>query len=130
VPAVPIGWEPVTLPFRDPVRMNGGRRDAAARMYLSEPGLSPGFLELKAAAAGTFGNDIEITGRASGPAVYDLEISYPGGRFESARQTVLGPPLPTRGVSLLHPGPVGIGTAQAAGVHADVTRDQVEGTAS
>ncbi len=130
VPAVPIGWEPVTLPIRDPVRMSGGRRDTAARMYLSEPGLSPGFLELKAVAAGTFGNDIEITGRASGPAVYDLEISYPGGRFESARQTVLGPPLPTRAVDLLHPGPVGVGAAKAAGVHAGVTRDQVEGTAS
>jgi hypothetical protein len=130
VPAVPIGWEPVTLPFRAPVRMTGGRPDAAARMYLSEPGLSPKFLELRAANVGVFGNDIEVTGRASGPAVYDLEISYPGDRFESARQTVFGPPLPTRAADLLHPGPVGVGTAKAAGVHADVTRDQVEGTTS
>jgi hypothetical protein len=130
VPAVPIGWEPVTLPFRDPVRMTGGRRDAVARMFLSEQGLSPRFLELQAAEAGVFGNDIELTGRASGPAVYDLEISYPGDRFENARRTVFGPPLPTRAEDLLHPGPVGIGTAKAAGVHADVTKDQVEGTTS
>ncbi|WP_020579048.1 hypothetical protein [Actinopolymorpha alba] len=128
VPAVPIGWEPVALPFRDPVRLSGGRPGVAARMYLSEPGLSPGFLELHAAEEGAFGNDIELTGRASGPAIYDLEISYPGGRFESARQTVFGPPLPTRADDLLHPGPVGVGTAKAAGTHADVTRDQAEGT--
>ena len=130
VRTVPIGWEPVTLPFRDPVRMTGGRRDATARMYLSEPGLSPDFLELRAAEVGAFGNDIQVSGRMSGPAVYDLEISYPGGRFESARRTVFGPPLPTRADDLLRPGAVGVAIAKAAGVHADVTRDQAEGTTS
>jgi hypothetical protein len=128
VPAVPIGWEPVSLPFRDPVQLTGGRRDARARLYLSEPGFGPDFLELTAAQPGAWGNQILLSARPAGPAVYDLEISYPGERFENARQTVAGQPLPSRAADLLAPGPAGIGTAKAAGVRADVTRDQVEET--
>jgi hypothetical protein len=127
VDLVPIGWSAVALPFRDEVRLTGGRVGARARMYLTEPGLAPGFVELSAAEEGAWGNDIRITGRASGPAIYDLEVAFPGGRFESARQTVFGPPLPSLADELLRPGPVGVGLAKAAGIHADVTRDRVAG---
>ncbi|WP_328331060.1 hypothetical protein OHA70_10410 [Kribbella sp. NBC_00382] len=125
---VPIGWRAVALPFREPVRLTGGRPGTAARMFLSEPGLA-GFIELSAAEEGAWGNEIRITGRASGPAVYDLEVAFPGGRFESARQTVFGPPLPSLAAALLRPGPIGVGLAKAAGIHADVTRDRVAGPA-
>ncbi|MGH3974775.1 MAG: hypothetical protein ACRDS9_15805, partial [Pseudonocardiaceae bacterium] len=124
---VPIGWSPVTLPFRDPTPLTLGRSDSEARLYLSEPGLTPTFLELRAAEPGGWGNDITVAGRASGPAIYDIEVIYAGGRFEVARQTVFGPPLPTLADELLKPGPVGVGTAKAAGIHAHVTRDRVAG---
>ncbi|WP_020392174.1 hypothetical protein [Kribbella catacumbae] len=124
---VPIGWRAVPLPFRDPVRLSGGRPGVPARMFLSEPGLAPRFIELSAAEEGAWGNEIRVTGRASGPAIYDLEVAFPGGRFESARQTVFGPPLPSLAGDLLRPGPIGIGLAKAAGIHADVTRDRVAG---
>ncbi|MGW1709125.1 hypothetical protein ACWCP8_27350 [Streptomyces sp. NPDC002206] len=127
VDLVPIGWSAVALPFRDPVRLSGGRPGARARMFLSEPGLAPGFVELSAAEEGAWGNEIRVTGRASGPVIYDLEVAFPGGRFESARQTVFGPPLSSLANALLHPGPVGVGLAKAAGIHADVTRDRVAG---
>jgi hypothetical protein len=126
VPSVPIGWSAVTLPFRDPMPLTGGRPDREARMYLSEPGFSPGFLELKAAEAGELGNDITLTCRSSGPAIYDVEVALAGSRFESARQAVLGPPLPTLADQLVQPGPAGVGTAKAAGVRAVVTRDGVD----
>jgi hypothetical protein len=125
VPVVPIGWSAVTMPFRDPTPLTLGSPDATARLYLSEPGLAPGFVELQAAEPGVWGNDITVTARASGPAIYDLEIGYPGDRFEVARQVVFGPPLPTLADQLLAPGPVGVGTAKAAGIHAEVTRDRV-----
>ncbi|MEU3461973.1 hypothetical protein ABZ721_18780 [Streptomyces sp. NPDC006733] len=127
VDLVPIGWSAVALPFRDPVPLSGGRPGTPARMFLSEPGLAPGFVELSAAEPGAWGNQIRVCGRASGPAVYDLEVAFPGGRFESARQIVYGPPLPSLADALLRPGPVGVGLAKAAGVHADVTRDRVAG---
>ncbi|MEV8377688.1 hypothetical protein AB0P21_33425 [Kribbella sp. NPDC056861] len=127
VDLVPIGWSAVALPFRDEARLTGGRVGARARLYLTEPGLAPGFVELSAAEEGAWGNEIRITGRASGPAIYDLVVAFPGGRFESARQTVLGPPLPSLADALLRPGPVGVGLAKAAGIHADVTRDRVAG---
>jgi hypothetical protein len=126
VPSVPIGWSAVALPFRDPVRLTGGRPDREARMYLSDPGFGPGFLELNAAQTGAYGNDIALTCRMSGPAIFDLEISLGGTPFEWARQAVLGPELPTRAEALLAPGPVGVATAKAAGVRAVVTRDRTE----
>ena len=95
-------------------------------MYLSEPGFAPGFLELKAAGAGEFGNDITLTCRSSGPARYDVEVMLAGSRFESARQAVLGPSLPTLADQLVQPRPAGVGTAKAAGVRAAVTRDRVQ----
>lgn len=124
---VPIGWTAVSLPFRDPVRLTGGRPGVPARLFLSEPGLAPGFVELVAAEEGAWGNEIAVTGRAAGPAIYDLELAFPGGRFESARRLVAGPPLPSQADALLRPGPAGVGLAKAAGIHAQVTRDRVAG---
>jgi hypothetical protein len=126
VPSVPIGWSAVTLPFRDPTPLTGGRPDRPARMYLSEPGFAPGFLELQAAEAGEYGNDITLTCRSSGPAIYDLEVTLAGSRFEAARQAVLGPPLPTLADELVQPGPSGVGIAKAAGIRAVVTRDRAQ----
>ncbi|QTE27769.1 hypothetical protein [Pengzhenrongella sicca] len=123
-PAVPIGWAPVALPFRDPAPLTLGRPDAEARLYVSGPGLAPGFLELRAAEVGAYGNEITVTARVAGPAIYDLEVRLPGGRFENARAVVFGPPLPTLADDLLAPRPVGVGTAKAAGIRAHVTRDR------
>jgi len=66
-----------------------------------------------------------VSARLVGPEVYDLEVHLPGSRFENARAVVLGPPLPTLAEKLLTPSPVGVGTAKAAGIRADVTRDRV-----
>ena len=107
VDLVPIGWSAVALPFRDPQPLIGGRVDAPARLYLSEPGLAPRFLVLSAAEPGTWGDEITVTARAAGPAVYDLEVSYPGGRFEGARALVRS----------------ALSAAAAAGVRVEVTRD-------
>ncbi|GAA1954100.1 hypothetical protein [Amycolatopsis minnesotensis] len=120
---VPIGWSPVALPFRAPARLTLGGRDAAARLYLSEPGLGGEFIVLTAFEPGVWGNEITVTGRASGPAVYDLEVRYPGGRFENARRVVAGPALPALADDLLQPVPGGVLLAKSAGVHAGVTRD-------
>jgi hypothetical protein len=107
VDTVPIGWAPAAMPFRDPQPLSGGRPGEQARLYLSEPGLAPRFLQLSAFHPGRWGNEISVTCRASAPAVYDLEISYPGGRFERSRDLV--------GRALA--------TAKAAGARTDVTRD-------
>lgn len=123
VPVVPIGWAAVAMPFRDPTSLTLGNREREARLYLSEPGLAPRFLLLRAAEPGAWGNDLTVTCRAAGPAIFDLAVTYPGGRFENARQTVFGPELPTLADALLSPGPVGVGTAKAAGIRAEVTRD-------
>ncbi|WP_020669592.1 hypothetical protein [Amycolatopsis nigrescens] len=120
---VPIGWSPVALPFREPARLSLGGRDDPARLYLSEPGLEGDFILLSAFEPGVWGNEITVTGRASGPAIYDLEVSYPGGRFENARQVVAGPELPALADDLLRPVPGGVLLAKSAGVHAGVTRD-------
>jgi hypothetical protein len=136
VPTVPIGFTAVALPFRDPSPLTLGRPGTEARLYVSGPGLAPGFLELRAAEPGAYGNDITVSARLVGPEIYDLEIHLPGGRFENACAVVFGRPLPldpgdepeevpTRAAALLAPGPVGVGTAKAAGVRAHVTRDRV-----
>ena len=146
-PTVPIGWRPVPLPFRTPVHLTLGRDevgggvgaepgappapaadgdlDGFARLYLSAPGLAPGFLVVHAAERGAWGNDISVSVRLVGPELYDVEVHHPGTRFENARSTVLGPPAPTLAQDLLMPSPVGVGTAKAAGIRATVTRDGV-----
>lgn len=147
VPTVPIGWRPVPLPFRTPVHLTlgrdetgggvgsepgappdegaGGELDGVARLYLSAPGLEPGFLRVHATSRGAWGNDVSVSVRLVGPEIYDVEVHYPGTRFENARATVLGPAAPTLAADLLMPSPVGVGSAKAAGIRATVTRDGV-----
>lgn len=131
VPQVPIGWEPVTLPFRRPVPLTLGNADRPARLYLSDPGFGSRFLVLEATSPGEWGNRITLSARLAGPAIYDLQVHFAGSRFESAREVVLGQstadPLPTLASDLLEPRPMGVALAKAAGVRAAVTRDRVSG---
>ena len=152
VPRVPLGWEAVTMPFRKPEFLTLGAEEAPARLYLAEEGLD-GFINIKVEANknGTWGNEIAVTARQSGPAMYDVAIIYQGSLFENARQVALGkgpqPPaprcqkgkmgsvaqqvvpdrdLPTLIQYLLQPGPIGVLQAKAAGVRADISRDRTE----
>jgi hypothetical protein len=125
VPRVPIGWEAAKMPFRQPKFLTLGTENLPARIYLTEEGFD-GFIELQASEVGIWGNEIAVSARKSGPATYDVSISYPGARFECARQVVLGPPLPALVQENLKPVSVGILQAKAAGVHADVTRDRCD----
>ncbi|WP_154792422.1 hypothetical protein [Occultella kanbiaonis] len=123
-PTVPIGWRPVALPFREPVHLSLGSPTQPARMYVSGPGLAPGFLEVRAADPGAYGNDISVSMRVVGPEIYDVTVHLPGARFENARAVVAGPEPPTLAERLLDPTPIGVGTAKAAGIRAVVTRDR------
>ncbi len=126
VPTVPLGWNPMTIPFYHPrIRtLSGGTDSDPAMIFLQETGVA-GFIRLKAKAVGAWGNAIAVTVRkgTQGPAYFDVTISYAGVRLENARQTVLGgKELPLSGDALLKPGPIGILHAKAAGIQADVTR--------
>jgi hypothetical protein len=129
VPVVDRGWSPVKMPFRKPQRLTLGKPGQAARLYLAEAGLD-GFIKLEAKADGAWGNDISVAARQVGPAIYDVSVFYLGGRFESAREVVLGQPVANLTESLIKPGPVGVLQAKAAGVKAEVTRDRAEYTQS
>jgi hypothetical protein len=126
VDVVPLGWDPVSVPFRKPRPLTLGGGTQAARIYLAEPGV-PGFLELAALKLGASGNQIRVAARKSGPARFDVSISFEAGRFESARRTVLGATLPAAAAEVLKPGPIGVLHAKAAGVHAAVTRERAAG---
>lgn len=128
VDIVPIGWDPMDIPFFHPrIRtLTGGTDSQKAMLFLREPG-APGFVHLTAKEAGAWGNAIAVTVRkgTKGPAYFDVTVSYPGVRLENARQTVLGgKQLPASSDDLLKPGPIGILQAKAAGVQADVTRQR------
>jgi hypothetical protein len=110
------------MPFRKPQFLTLGARDRAARLYLSEQGLN-GFIRLDAKEVGTWGNEISVSARQSGPATYDVSIIYRGGRFEQARSIVQGKPRETI-QEFLQPGPTGVLQAKAAGVRAEVTRER------
>lgn len=150
VPRVPLGWEAVTMPFRKPEFLTLGAEDAPARLYLTEEGIE-GFIKVEANENGAWGNKIAVTGRQSGPAMYDVAIIYQGSLFENARQVALGKgpqpqaprcqkekagsaaqqvapdrDLPTLIQDLLQPGPIGVLQAKAAGVRNDVSRDRTE----
>jgi hypothetical protein len=127
VAQVPIGWEPVTLPFRAPVPFTLGNAERAARLYVADPGFGSRFLLVQANKPGAWGNRITLSARLAGPAIYDLEIRFTGSRFENARSVVLGPSLPTLADDLLAARPLGVGLAKAAGIRAAVTRDRVAG---
>jgi hypothetical protein len=125
VPLVPLGWTPASMPFRKPQFLTLGTESTPAYLYLAEEGLD-GFIELQAHEPGTWGNQIAVTARTSGPAMYDVEISYQGARFENAREVVRGLPLPSSVSELVQPSPIGVLQAKAAGVLAKVTRDGAE----
>lgn len=125
VARVPIGFEAATMPFRKPRRLILGSETAPAAIYLAEKDV-PGFIQLKAQRPGTWGNSIRVVARKSGPALFDVTISFPGARFERARHVVLGEPLPKLTEDLLKPTPLGVLQAKAAGVLASVTRDRAE----
>jgi hypothetical protein len=113
------------MPFRKPQFLTLGGPGQAARLYLAEEGLS-GFIKLEAKVEGTWGNEISVGARQVGPAIYDVSVSYLGGRFESARSVVLGPSPGELTKALVQPGPIGVLQAKAAGVRAVVTRDRAE----
>ncbi|WP_407343259.1 hypothetical protein [Pengzhenrongella phosphoraccumulans] len=125
VAQVPIGWAPVTMPFREPAHLSLGRSGQAARLYVADPGFGSRFLVLEAAHEGAWGNRISMSARGAGPAIFDLDVYFTGSRFENARSTAFGRDLPTLAADLLAPRPQGVGTAKAAGIRARVTRDRV-----
>jgi hypothetical protein len=126
VDRVPIGFVAADIPFRKPRRLTGGSDTASARLYLAEKDVS-GFIELSAREPGAWGNAIAVAVRKSGPARFDVSVSYQAARFENARRVVLGgAELPALTEDLLKPGPVGVLQAKAAGVKAQVTRDRAE----
>jgi hypothetical protein len=124
VPRVPLGFEPLAIPFpdRNPHYLTLGDRRNRAQIYLAEQGID-GFLLIEARDPGDYGNRIGLTVRSSGPAMYDFAVVFEGAPFENARETVLGKPLAALTEQSLQPGPAGILQAKAAGVQATVTRE-------
>lgn len=120
----PLGWEAIQLPFRKPQHLTLGNEQQPAQIYLKEEGLTR-LIKLQAIAPGAWGNDITISFRQSGQAMYDIAIRYNASRFENARQLAKGNPLPALTQDLLQPGAIGLLQAKAAGVQVDVTRDGI-----
>ncbi|MEM9549866.1 MAG: hypothetical protein AAGA05_01755 [Pseudomonadota bacterium] len=120
--SVPIGFEPVDIPFARLVSLTGGTGTQAARVFLSDPGL-PGFIELAAKEAGTYGNHIAVAVCDTEPGIYDLLVVFDGARFENARALVNGPPLTGEVRDLNTPGPRGAQHLKAGGIDLVVTRD-------
>ena len=132
VPIVPLGWSAVEMPFRKPRALSLGTETMPARLFLQEEGID-GFIEIRARQAGEWTNDIVVSARPSGPAMYDVSVQLRAARFENARKLVLGKDikdktqdLPIQIQTLIQPGPVGVLQAKAAGVHAGVTRDRTK----
>jgi hypothetical protein len=120
---VPLGWSAVTLPFRRPQRLTIGSPGARAALYVREEDV-PGFVELQAREDGAQGASIVVTAPRSGPASFDVTVSFEAGRYESAREAVRGRPLSASADDLLRPGPIGVLEAKAAGIHAAVWRER------
>lgn len=133
VTTVDIGWSPFTVPFMHPRTRNLtlGGPNQPARLYVAEANV-PGYIVITALAPGVWGNDIEVTARRAGPALFDVTIGYRGARFENACITaiagqVLSPGddiLPALTAEIVKPRPVGVVQAKAAGIRADVQRDR------
>ncbi|OEU76159.1 MAG: hypothetical protein BA864_09460 [Desulfuromonadales bacterium C00003093] len=146
VKSVPLGWDAVPMPFRKLQFLTLGDEERPACLYLAEEGLDE-FIKLEAREGGIWGNEIAVSARQSGPAMYDVSIIYEGACFENARQVALGmgPPsplpscqkgkkassiqqiaqgegLPTLIRDLLQPCPIGVLQAKAAGIRANVFR--------
>jgi hypothetical protein len=124
VGSVELGWTPAHMPLRKPQFLTLGGPGRAARLYLREDGLN-GFIKLEARIEGAWGNEIAVSARPAGPAIYDVSVYYRGGCFEQARSIVLGT-AKERFSDFLQPGPTGVLQAKAAGVRADVTRDRAD----
>ena len=129
VPRVPLGWEPVAMPFREPRYLTLGDARTVAQLYLTEEGID-GFLRIAARQKGSYGNQIAISARASGPAMYEFAVIYEGVPFENARRIVLGQPLAILTQQALEPGAAGVLQAKAAGVHVEVSRERTGGSVS
>jgi hypothetical protein len=112
------------MPFRKPQYLTLGGPNRPATLYLKEDGLT-GFIKLEAREKGAWGNEIGVSVREVGPAIYDVSIIYRGGRFEQARAIVQGVAAETV-QEATKPGPTGVLQAKAAGVRADITRDRAE----
>jgi hypothetical protein len=125
VPRVPLGWAAQTIPFRQPRPLTLGSEETPARIYLLDPDVD-GFIELRARSEGDYGNSISVAVRKSGPALFDVSVTYNGSRFDSARLAVAGPDLPELVLDILKPAPVGVRQAKSAGVQVQVTRGGVE----
>jgi hypothetical protein len=123
VDTVPLGWSPVTLPFRRPRRLTIGVPGEPAALYLREEGV-PGFVRLAARSPGPEGAEIAVTARPSGPASFDVEVSFAAARFESAREVVAGRALSASSADHIVPGPIGVLDAKAAGIQATVWRER------
>jgi hypothetical protein len=124
VPRAPLGFEPLAIPFadRNPRYLALGDRRNRAQIYLAEEGIS-GLLLIEAREPGEYGNQIGVTVRSSGPAMYDFAIIYEGAPFENAREMVMGKPLAALTEVSLQPGTAGVLQAKAAGVEVRVTRE-------
>jgi hypothetical protein len=123
VSRVPLGWQAVPMPFRDPQYLTLGNPANPAQIYLAEEGID-GFLRIQARQPGAWGNQIAVAARSSGPAMFDFSVIYEGMPFENARRTVLGKKLAALTNESLEPGPVGVLQAKAAGASVRVIREQ------
>jgi hypothetical protein len=129
VPFVPLGWEPASVPFRQPRTryLSGGGPGRAAALYLQEHGV-PGAMAIVASSSGVWGNDIAVSVSVAGPAVYDVTISYAAACFECAQRIVLDGRLPPKDASrdggAADALAQGVARAKAAGIEAIVTRER------
>jgi len=121
---VELGWTAAEMPFRQPQFLTLGGPGRAARLYLKEKGRNV-LIKLEAKEEGAWGNEIAVSARQVGPAIYDVSVFYRGACFEQARSIVMGAVKQTVS-ELLEPGPSGVLQAKAAGVRADVTRDRAD----
>jgi hypothetical protein len=121
---IELGWTAFRMPFRKPQFLTLGTPNRAARLYLSEAGLT-GFIKIEAKENGVWGNEIGVSVREVKPAIYEVSIIFRGGRFEQARAIVQGVTTETI-QEVMKPGPTGVLQAKAAGVRAGITRDRAE----
>jgi len=127
VDRIPLGWKPITLPFRKPQRLTLGTASKPAQIYLIEKTLADQginrFIKVQAREPGAWGNDLKVSARPAGAAMYEVTIAYTASRFENARRVALGNPLSVLTQEILHPQPIGVLQAKAAGVEVTVTRE-------
>lgn len=127
VDRIPLGWKPVTLPFRKPQRLTLGTASKPAQIYLIEKALADQgvnrFIKVQAREPGAWGNDLKVSARPAGAAMYEVTIAYTASRFENARRVALGNSLSVLTQEILHPQPIGVLQAKAAGVEVNVTRE-------